>query len=285
MKAPVPVRPIVPAASAVAMAVTLLCALPAHGQRVAPVRGPDGGAPAAVPVDMRPIPGGEFRPFYRPPAGITVRVRPFLLDVHPVTNADFAAFVVAVPRWQRSHVARVFADEGYLARWASDVDSGPRAGARQPVVEASWFAASAYCRWRGRRLPTEYEWEMAARAGFDRPDASRDPDFTRRLLAWYSHPQPDSFPDVMTERANFWGVYDMHRLVWEWVQDFSPPTVSSDSRQSADSEASRFCGGAALTSADQSDYAAFIRHAMRYSLRGTYAVPNLGFRCASDRGD
>ncbi len=285
MPAHASVRRLVLVGSRAAAVVALLCASPAHGQRVAPVRERDGGAQAPVPADMRPVPGGEFRPFYRPPAGVMVRVRPFLLDVHPVTNAEFLAFVRAVPRWQRAQVPRLFADEGYLARWAGDTDPGPRARPQQPVVEASWFAASAYCRWRGRRLPTEYEWEFAARAGFDRADASRDPEFTRRLLSWYSHPQPDSFPDVMSERANFWGVFDMHRLVWEWVQDFSPPTVSSDSRQSADSEASRFCGGAALTSADQADYAAFIRHAMRYSLRGTYAVPNLGFRCASDRRD
>lgn len=232
---------------------------------------------------MRLVPGGTYRPFYRQAQGNSVRVDAFFLDVHPVTNGDFLAFVRAEPRWERSHVARLFADEGYLTRWAGDLDPGPRAGDRQPVVSVSWFAASAYCRWRGRRLPTEYEWEFAARAGETVPDASRDPAFTRRILNWYSHPQPETLGDVMTGQPNFYGIHDMHRLVWEWVQDFDPPTVSSDSRQSPDSETSRFCGGAALSAADQSDYAAFIRHAMRYSLRATYAVSNLGFRCAADR--
>jgi formylglycine-generating enzyme required for sulfatase activity len=205
-----------------------------------------------------------------------------LLDVHPVTNEDFLAFVRAEPRWQRSRVPRVFADEGYLSRWAGDTNPGARAGDRQPVVEVSWFAAAAFCRWRGRRLPTEYEWEYAARAGDDRADGVRDPEFTQRILAWYSHPQPETLPEVMRGRANYWGIHDLYGLVWEWVQDFSPPTVGSDSREPGEGQAARFCGGAALSSADQADYAAFVRHAMRYSLRGTYAVSNLGFRCAAD---
>jgi len=240
--------------------------------------------PVPVPSDMRRVRGGVFRPFYRPVSGETVRVASFALDQHPVTNAEFLAFVRAQPRWQRSHVVRLFADERYLSRWQGDTDLGADVGERQPVVAVSWFAASAYCRWRGRRLPTENEWEFAGRAGEHAIDASHDPRFVQQILRWYERRLPDQFANVMSGTPNYWGLYDMHGLIWEWVSDFNPPTVSSDSRQPGDSEVSRFCGGAALDAADRGDYAAFIRYALRYSLRPAYTVQNLGFRCALTLG-
>ena len=270
-----PLRRLTPSfAGLVLTAVSAVLPAPAAAQR-----------PRAIPADMRFIPGGTFQPFYRQPGVAAVTVRGFLLDQHPVTNADYLEFVRHAPRWQRSRLPRLFSDEAYLARWAGDLDPGPGAGARQPLVEVSWFAASAYCRWRGRRLPTESEWEFAGRASATAADGSRDREFVRHLLDWYSRPQPERLADVMSGRPNLWGVFDLHGLVWEWVEDFNPPTISSDSRQPGDSETSRFCGGAALDATDQADYAAYIRHAMRYSLRATYTVRNLGFRCARPVGE
>lgn len=238
----------------------------------------------AVPADMRAIPGGAFRPFYRPAGGGAATVRAFEIDAHPVTNGDYLGFVQAEVRWRRSRVAPVFTDPAYLSRWSGDLDPGAAASPRQPVVEVSWFAASAYCHWRGRRLPTESEWEFVARASETVADGSRDPAFVRGLLDWYSRPQPERLADVMAGRPDLWGVFDLHGLVWEWVEDFNPPTVSSDSREPGGGASSRFCGGAALDATDQSDYAAFIRYALRYSLRATYTVRNLGFRCARSAG-
>ena len=96
------------------------------------------------------------------PALATVPVAAFRLDVTPVTEAGFAAFVAAHPRWRRDRVPGIFADAGYLRHWASA--EGPGAGARPdaPVVNVSWFAARAYCQARGARLPVEAEWEAAA---------------------------------------------------------------------------------------------------------------------------
>jgi formylglycine-generating enzyme required for sulfatase activity len=115
---------------------------------------------------MRPIPAGTYEPLLRTtkdPAKIAVPA--FLLDERPVTNAEYLAFVTANPKWRRSQVARLFADESYLQHWSGDLEPGPAAPPGAPVVRVSWFAARAYARWAGKRLPTTAEWELTAAAG------------------------------------------------------------------------------------------------------------------------
>lgn len=227
---------------------------------------------------MRRIPATSIVPFYGAVAGAAVPVAAFDMDVHPVTNAQFLEFVRLEPRWRRSTVPRLFADEHYLDHWAGDLELGAAARPSQPVVRVSWFAARAYCRARGARLPTELEWEVAGRADARRADAHRDPDFVRGILAWYSRPARE-LADVRASAPNFFGLYDMHGLVWEWVEDFNASMVSADDRARDDDQAQRVCGSAAFGATDPADYATFMRFAFRSSLRADYAVPNLGFRC------
>ena len=236
----------------------------------------------SAPVDQRPIRGATYVPFYRLAAQPTVTVRPFRLDASPVTNARFLEFVRAHPAWQRGNTRRLFADPGYLAHWASDLSLGPNARPAQPVTRVSWFAARAFCRALGRRLPTEAEWEYAARASGRSPDAPRDPATLARIVAWYGRPGGGALADVGASRPNYWGVYALHALVWEWVEDFNSALVVTDSRDNNGPGPSRFCGAASLGARDTGDYAAFMRYAFRQSLRGSYTVPNLGFRCAAD---
>jgi len=274
-----------------ALAIVALAVGAAGAQPRDATLGPRGHAPgaataaaatAAAPRMVR-VRGGRFRPFFRGAATepLEVTVAPFWLDVRPVTSSELLAFVRAVPAWQRSRVVRLFADESYLARWASDTELG-RVGPHQPATQVSWFAAKAYCAWRGARLPTEAEWEFAARADETRVDASRDRRFTDRILAWYSRPQTDAPADVGAGRPSYWGLYDMHGLVWEWVLDFNASMVSADDRERGDAALERFCGGGQLGATSNADYAAFMRFAFRSSLRASYTVQSLGFRCASD---
>lgn len=232
---------------------------------------------------MRRIPEGSIVPFYGAVDGASVPVEAFDLDVEPVTNEQFLAFVTASARWRRSRVTSLFADAQYLEHWASDLALGPRARPRQPVVRVSWFSARAYCESRGARLPNELEWELAARADATRADAHADPAFVRAILAWYSRPQRE-LADVGTTAPNFFGIRDLHGLVWEWVEDFNASIVSADDRARDDDQASRVCGGAAFGASDPADYATFMRYAFRSSLRASYTVPNLGFRCARSPG-
>jgi sulfatase modifying factor 1 len=235
-----------------------------------------------VPDGMRALRGATYVPFYRLASLPTVTVRDFFLDAEPVTNAQYLAFVRAHPTWARGAVRRLFADAQYLAHWASPDALGPDALPDQPVTRVSWFAARAYCRSVGKRLPTEAEWEYAARASATAADAPRDPATVARILAWYGRGGSAPLGRVGQSPPNFWGVSDLHGLMWEWVEDFNSALVVTDSRDNAGPGASRFCGAASLGARDTGDYAAFMRYAFRQSLRGGYTVHNLGFRCASD---
>jgi formylglycine-generating enzyme required for sulfatase activity len=238
---------------------------------------------SAPPRGMVRVGPGILRPVYPPsPEETELPVAAFWLDRLPVTNAEFLAFVQAHPRWRRGTLPRLFADESYLAHWAGPIALGPAALPEQPVVRVSWFAAKAYCAARGARLPTETEWEFAAAASPTRADGRDEPGYREQLLSWYSRPTPKVLPRVGQQPANFWGVRDMHGLVWEWVLDFGNALVSADSRESGDPNKMRFCGSGALAAGEKGDYASFMRIAFRGSLQASYTTGNLGFRCAKD---
>jgi formylglycine-generating enzyme required for sulfatase activity len=179
-------------------------------------------------------------------------------------------------------VAAVFADEDYLSRWAGSNELGPEVDEKQPVVEVSWFAAKAYCVSRGARLPTEAEWELAASASTTQPDATGDAAWREQIVAWYSRPNPPRLPIVGSTPANYWGVHDLHGLVWEWVLDFNGTLPATDSRRTGDNDVLAVCGGGAVNATNKSDYPGFMRVAFRSSLRAEYTTRNLGFRCAAD---
>ena len=238
------------------------------------------GLALAGPSGMAWVGGGTYEPLYPPdPDDPAVTVPGFWLDVHPVTKAEFAAFVREQPRWQRGSVKPIFADPGYLSTWADPTT--PDGSPRQPVVQVSWFAARAYCDARGKRLPTEDEWEIAASADATRAFARNDPAWVKQLLDWYGDANR-SLGDVGQDTPNYWGVHDLHGLVWEWVEDFNNTVYGTDSREGGDKDLVRFCGAGALTAADAADYANFMRVAFRTSLQAHYTTRNLGFRCASD---
>ncbi len=206
----------------------------------------------------------------------------FALDRLPVSNGEFLQFVRRFPEWRRGRVPHLFADERYLTHWSGPLQLGPEADPDAPVVQVSWFAARAYCESVGRRLPTEDEWELAAAAGEAEKDARADPAWRDRILEWYSRPSPPRWPRRGQGRPNAWGIYDLHGLVWEWVEDFNSTLLSNDSRESGDNDALRFCGSGAYSARDKEDYAGFMRIAFRSSLGARDTTRNLGFRCASD---
>ena len=110
------------------------------------------------------VTGGKFNSVLPPAPEIdAVTVKTFRLDITPVTNAQFAEFVGKHPEWRRDHVARLFADQEYLAHWPQ-AEHADEASPDQPVTHVSWFAAGAYCEAQGKRLPMWYEWEYVAAA-------------------------------------------------------------------------------------------------------------------------
>lgn len=227
------------------------------------------------------VEAGEYQPMFGEKSAPR-RVAAFLMDRDPVTNAAFLEFVRAHPAWRRSRVGRLYAAEAYLAHWAGDLDLGPAAPPDAPVVGVSWFAARAYLKSCGKRLPTEDEWEFAAMADDTRQDATADPAFLSRILAWYGTPNPNVLPDVQTAATDLRGIRGMHGLVWEWVNDFNNQMVSGSARNDTSLDRSLFCAGGTLGATDSTNYAAFMRFAFRSSLEGSFTVPNLGFRGAAD---
>jgi formylglycine-generating enzyme len=242
-------------------------------------------AVAALPDGMVRVGPGVLTPIYAPAPGVTaIDVAAFALDRVPTTNSEFLKFVLDHPRWRRDRVARLFADDGYLAHWAGPVELGTDARPDQPVTRVSWFAARAYCAAQGKRLPTEDEWEFAAAAGETTPDGAREAGFRERILAWYSRPTGSELSVVGRARPNYWGLLDLHALVWEWVLDYNGTLVSNDSRTGTSAERLQFCGAGAFTAGDKQDYASFMRLAFRSSLEARYTARALGYRCAQDVG-
>ncbi|MGH0031918.1 MAG: formylglycine-generating enzyme family protein [Myxococcota bacterium] len=229
------------------------------------------------------IEGGSYVPLYGD--GEPVAVAAFRIDAHPVTNAQFLGFVKAESRWQRGRVPALLADAGYLRDWAGPLSLGEGEEAPRPdgpVTQVSWFAARRYCAWKGGRLPTLDEWELVALADADQRDGTGDPAFHQRILDWYARPRQRPLPAVGSTFRNAWGAYDVHGLVWEWVEDFNSVFVTGESRADGSIDRQLYCAGAGATSGDARNYAAFLRYALRSSLEASHTVGNLGFRCAED---
>lgn len=203
-----------------------------------------------------------------------ILVEAFFLDRVPVSLEDYLSFVIKHTEWRKSKVRRIFADTSYLKGWRSDVQLPLGQSPKSPVTNVSWFAARAYCEAQGKRLPTLDEWEYVA--------SSYPPgvDVKKEILRWYSEPTPAVHQEVGSTFPNAFGVYDLHGLIWEWVEDFNSNLVTGESRADVSLERSQFCGSSGLGANDFEDYPAFMRFGFRSSLSGNFALNNLGFRCA-----
>lgn len=228
---------------------------------------------------MVKIKGGEFIPLYGTKTEIPVGN--FKMDVYPVTNAQFLEFVKKSPEWKRSKVKKLFADENYLKGWKSDEALGEDMLPDSPVTNVSWYAAKNYCECQGKRLPTVDEWEYVGMADETTADARKNESYNKFILGWYETPK--TFKNQIGQTfKNYWGVYDLHGLVWEWTLDFNSVLISGESRSDKTGENNLFCGAAAVGATDLMNYAAFMRYAFRGSMKANYSIKNLGFRCVQD---
>lgn len=230
-------------------------------------------------ADYVPIPAGSLVSVLSGGGSVNapVRVEPFALRATPVTNGEFTAFTEAHPAWQRGRIPPVFADASYLKQL--DGPNLPPAAAERPVTSVSWFAAQVFCENEGGRLPSWYEWEYVAAADESHADARRNPAWRAKILSWYSQSSRMPLP-VVGGTPNFYGIRDMHGLIWEWVDDFNALLVSADSRNQGDPDQLQYCGAGAISLQDRENYAVLMRIALLSALGGADTTTNLGFRCA-----
>lgn len=236
------------------------------------VAGATGGASRVMtkaPVDMATIPAGTHRRLY---GAEKVRIGRFALDREEVSRADFLAFVKSNPEWRKSAVTRQNANRSYLADWTSDLDAG--AELERPVTSVSWFAADAYCKAQGRRLPSVDEWEFAAAAG--------EPAFFNRLIRIYAERAVSSRKPVSTGFRNIYGVRGLHDRAWEWTSDFKPEADPHHDHAAMKGHVHTMsCASSAIGAANPDNYPAFMRYAVRAGLDRRSTMSTLGFRCAA----
>lgn len=276
------------------------------------------------------LPGGDFRMGSEDADAVPgdgegpvriVHVEPFMIDAAPVTNARFRAFVEAtgyVTQAERFGDSYVFV--GLLsgdhpptwavaaapwwrqvpgADWRHPEGRGSSLDGRldHPVVHVSWADASAYAAHVDARLPTEAEWEYAARGGLDGARFAwgdeLEPGGEHRCNIWQGefparNTRADGFLGTSPVGAfppNAWGLYDVAGNVWEWCADwwrvgsFHPADPRHDARGPATGTERVTRGGSYLCHAS---YCNRYRVAARNRSTPDSSTGNLGFRCARD---
>jgi len=148
----------------------------------------------------------------------------------------------------------------------------------RPVVMVSWEEAQAYCGWIGGRLPTEAEWEYAARGGS--PEARYGP---IDEIAWYAQNSREGIHPVAAKQPNRFGLYDMLGDAWQWVGDWYGGTYYHPS-PAVDPEGPPNGVDHVLRGGSWSSSPQDVRVSARGKTKQSTGTPGVGFRCVWETG-
>ncbi|MBO0600617.1 formylglycine-generating enzyme family protein [Sporosarcina sp. E16_3] len=278
--------------------------------------------------EMVYLSGGEFRMGTNNTDGFPadgegpireVNLQPFYMDKYAVTNAEYLEFVTATNyKTEAEHFGWSFVFYSFLSKqmakdvkqtvagtpwWAvvegaywgqpEGADSSIANRLEHPVVHISWNDALAYCKWIGKRLPTEAEWEYAARGGLEQntfPWGNElTPNGEHQCNIWQGEfPNMNTSEDgyagtapVDTYKPNDFGLYNMSGNVWEWCSDWFATSIHNKGGlnnpkgpQFGKSKVMR--GGSYLC---HKSYCNRYRVAARSSNTADSSTGNIGFRC------
>ena len=249
------------------------------------VNGDPAGAKARPTTDMVLIPAGSFTmgsdngPADERPAH-QVQLPAFAIDRIPISNAQFALFLNSVG-YVNSKGERLYDVDDEDARihqrgdkWDADIGFE-----NHPVVEVSWFGARDYCEWAKKRLPTEAEWEKAARGTDGRrfPWGNSHPDRSRAKFnaGWNRTAPVESFP----RGASPFGVLDLSGNAWEWVSSayFPYPYNPTDGRENLEGGPVRGTRGGGHDSSPEEITTTQRGRTLSRNFRSGHH--NIGFRC------
>ena len=208
----------------------------------------------------------------------------FWIDQTEVTNTMYARFLNEIGNQSEEMETWIDVGDENVLIVQSDGEWQPKSGyGNHPVIEVSWYGAQAYCEWAGRHLPTEAEWEKAARGGQEGAKyawGSDTPICTPGATNGAKHDQcADQTVQVGTFSPNGFGLYDMAGNVWEWVADWYGEDYYANSPYQNPS-GPRSGEYRTLRGGSWFDEGKNLRSSVRFRFNPVGTRFNIGFRCA-----
>ncbi|MFH1571856.1 MAG: SUMF1/EgtB/PvdO family nonheme iron enzyme [Gemmatimonadota bacterium] len=240
--------------------------------------------------DLEGVPGRNYLNFEAERPRHRVSLSAYYLDRTEVTNAQYRRFLKDIEGGDRSRYAHPDqpADADYLQRYVT----AELLGDDQPAVGVNWFDAYAYCRWAGKRLPTEAEWEHAARGSGEEyrtyPWGNEPPDGQG---IWWANYRPESGADqdgfrssapvgAFPDGVSPFGILDLAGNAEEWVQDWYSVNYYRLSDGAQDPPGPAAGTKRVIKGGSYEAPAWHIRTASRFWGRPGDNGPRIGFRCA-----